>query len=205
MSARAGLRGAIAGALLKKRGGKKKTKPSLLEKIRPLTLENNNPTRSDSETISRELLRVRRQVTRRAKMRPVPHTDERFHRHQTRVPQTSPRPACAALSPALCFYLRLIRADGLANIDHVALGKILPSGLSGDYRPWTQLMQPVCVYVWTFRFSPTPPPRQAEESSPIFFGSNVSNHLQKRDIFKKHPDRRAGGQAGTLYNTENRL
>lgn len=137
-------------------------------------------------------------MTRRAGMRPVLHTDERFHRHLTGAQQTSSRPACAALSPALCFYLRLIQADGSANIDHGVLGKILPPGLRGDYRPWTQLMQTGCVYVCTFMFFLPHLSRQAEESSPIFFGSSVSNHLQKRDIFKKEKkknnqtDRQAG-------------
>lgn len=44
------------------------------------------------------------------------------------APQTSPRPACAALSPALCFYLSLMQPGTSANIDHGELGKILPAG-----------------------------------------------------------------------------
>lgn len=129
-------------------------------------------------------------MTRRAEMRTVLHTDERFRRHQTGAVQTSPRPACAALSPALCFYLRLIRADGSANIDHGVLGKILPPGLRGDYRPWTQLMQTGCVYVCTFRFFsyPTCQTGRAEQPYILWFGCLQSaaeeRHLKKK---KKKP------------------
>ena len=48
------------GPIKKKEEEKKKgTKAVLLEKIRPLTSEHNNPTRPDSETISRVPLGVR--------------------------------------------------------------------------------------------------------------------------------------------------
>lgn len=135
-------------------------------------------------------------MTRRAEMKPVLHTDERFHRHQTGVLQTSPRPACAALSPALCFYLRLIRADRSANIDHGVLGKILPPGLRGDYRPWTQLMQTGCVYVCTFRFFPTPPVRQAIYPA-LYSLVRVSPIICRRETsLKKKTPRQTGRQAG---------
>lgn len=142
-------------------------------------------------------------MTRRAEMKPVLHTDERFHRHQTEVLQTSPRPACAALSPALCFYLRLMRADGSANIDHGALGKILPPGLRGDYRPWTQLMQTGCVYVCTFSFF-LPHLSDRPRRAALYSLVRVSPIICRRETSLKK-NTQTDRQAGTLYNTENRL
>lgn len=141
-------------------------------------------------------------MTQLAGMRTVLHTDEHFRRHQTWAPQTSLRPSRAALSPALCFYLRLIRSDRSANIDHGALGKILPPGLRGDYRLWTQLMQTGCVCVHIQVFLLPYLSGRAKESSSVFLGSSVSNHLRKRDIFKE-----TSGQTGSQAqgNTENRL
>lgn len=125
-------------------------------------------------------------------MRPVLHTDERFHRHQTGALQTSPRPACAACSPVLRFYLRLIRADRSANIDQGALGKILPPGLRSDYRPWTQLMQSGCTFACTFRFflpHLSDRMRRAALNSLVW----VSPIIRRRETcLKKHPGRQAG-------------
>lgn len=155
----------------------KKQEPSLLEKIRPLTSENNKHTCSDSKPISHALLRVRWQWPT------VPRWDQFYTLMSTFTDikrgllQTSSRPALADLSPVLCFYLRLIQTDRSANIDHGVLWKILPPGLRGDYRPRTQLMQAASVHVCTFRF--LLPCQSGHIFSLIFFSWTFPNHMRR--------------------------
>lgn len=114
VSACAGLQGAGAGALLKK----KKTKPSLLEKIRPLTSGKQQPPLApNSETIRCALLWVRLRwpsAQRRGRSYTLMSAFTDIKQEHLRPPHDPSAPPCLLSSS---FYLRLIRADRSANID----------------------------------------------------------------------------------------
>lgn len=176
------------------RGKKKKKQPSLLEKIRPLTSENNNPTRSDGETISRVLLRVRRRW-------PGVPTWSRFYtlmsaftdikRECRRPPRDPPVPPCLLLSAFIWGWYG--QTDWQISITALSVKFSLQvwEVITGLGPSWCSLCACMCARLGFFLSHLSD---RARRAAPIFFGSNVSNRLQKRDIFKKTP-RQTGRQA----------